>query len=164
MCDWITLHVRIGNLAGVSMCMNICQGGIWDLGRYMAGWSGVLEPKRGLPPGTWEDTWPGGVGCLSPRGGSPLAPGKWGGVGCLQNGSFNTQLITCGRSIVSTEHKSGLAWILGMNTLHNQKTMMSSPSKWRFYPGRMLQNYHMERVYVLGLAASRRYHKTDQFA
>jgi hypothetical protein len=32
-----------------------------DLGRYMAGWSGVLEPKMGLP----------------------LAPGKWGGVGCL---------------------------------------------------------------------------------
>jgi hypothetical protein len=31
------------------MRMRISQGGIWHLGRYMAGWSGVLEPKRGLP-------------------------------------------------------------------------------------------------------------------
>jgi hypothetical protein len=50
--------------------------GIWHLGRYMAGWSGVLEPKRGLPPRGGSPLAPGsGVGCLSPRGGSP--PGTW---------------------------------------------------------------------------------------
>jgi hypothetical protein len=29
--------------------MSMSQGGTWQLGRYMAGWSRVLEPKRGLP-------------------------------------------------------------------------------------------------------------------
>jgi hypothetical protein len=52
-CDWDKSYPAgqpaLKKTLGVSMHMRIYQGGTWHLGRHMAGWSGVLEPKRGLP-------------------------------------------------------------------------------------------------------------------